>query len=113
MPTFDNMVDRHDSDFGPDAALFARVVDSDSNPVTTGTVTLVVASLVTGPYTADGTAMVTVAMTHEGDGVWRWDPAEGELLPGLWRTQVLVNDVRIPANGYGTLLVRRALALEV
>lgn len=106
------VIERKVGDHGPSAAVLATVTDADGQPVTAGPVTLRVAAPVTGPYDSDGTHLLDAAMTHDGQGVWRWEPEEDDLIAGRWRVEVVAGDAVMPAGEHDTLLVRPRLPGE-
>jgi len=104
-------LERFEGDYGPNARFTTTVLDADGVPVTSG-VRLVAASLLAGPYDGPGVPLLDVEMSHLGDGVWEWEPADGDLRVGRWLLQVTHPDVASPSDSFGRLLVRPRLPVE-
>lgn len=96
-------------DVFPAVAVLVEIKDADGAAVTDGSPVLRVGKPMSGPYQDAGTHLLDADLIHQGDGVWRWEPAAGEIVTGRWRLSVHTEDATIPGDGYGTLLVRPTL----
>jgi len=92
---------RRAGDHGPLATIRLRIRDAEDNPVVSGTTVLRISK---------GTDHVADhPMTHDTDGWWEWEPADGDLKPGDFRLTVHSNQVTLPAQHDIQLRVRERL----
>lgn len=83
-------------DSGTLARISYTLTDAAGDPVTTGTVTLRIVG------------QADHAMTHQGAGVWTWDPgaADLNLTAGNYQLEVHASNVALPAEGFDGLVLR-------